>query len=109
MEDFPMAKRTLMLLISTSLLAPAMAQAQAPAPVATAAASQALDRPPAALPSLVDAVQLPHTEFKLPNGLTVLVHEDHKAPVVAISVWYGVGSSNEPVGKTGFAHLFEHL
>ena len=43
------------------------------------------------------------------NGLTVIVHEDHKAPVVAVSVWYNVGSKDEPKGKTGFAHLFEHL
>ena len=47
--------------------------------------------------------------FKLANGLTVIVHEDHKAPVVAVSVWYNVGSKDEPAGKTGFAHLFEHL
>ncbi|MEP6896938.1 MAG: pitrilysin family protein, partial [Rhodanobacter sp.] len=47
--------------------------------------------------------------FLLPNGLTVVVHEDHKAPVVAVSIWYHVGSSYEPERKTGFAHLFEHL
>jgi zinc protease len=52
---------------------------------------------------------LPYTRFTLPNGLTVVVHEDHKAPVVAIGVWYHVGSADEPDGKTGFAHLFEHL
>jgi zinc protease len=45
----------------------------------------------------------------LANGLTVLVHEDHKAPVVAVNTWYHVGSKNEKPGKTGFAHLFEHL
>ena len=53
--------------------------------------------------------ELAYTRFTLPNGLTVVVHEDHKAPVVAVSVWYHVGSSYEPTGKTGFAHLFEHL
>src|SRR3546814_9405137 len=53
--------------------------------------------------------ELAYTRFILPNGLTVVVHEDHKAPVVAVSVWYHVGSSYEPKGKTGFAHLFEHL
>ncbi len=53
--------------------------------------------------------ELAYSRFILPNGLTVLVHEDHKAPVVAVSVWYHVGSSYEPKGKTGFAHLFEHL
>ncbi|MEX1828059.1 M16 family metallopeptidase [Luteibacter sp. CQ10] len=52
---------------------------------------------------------IPYTRFQLPNGLTVIVHEDHKAPVVAVSIWYHVGSADEPTGKTGFAHLFEHL
>ncbi len=50
-----------------------------------------------------------YTKFVLANGLTVLVHEDHKAPIVAVNTWYHVGSKNEKPGKTGFAHLFEHL
>jgi len=50
-----------------------------------------------------------YTKFVLSNGLTVLVHEDHKAPIVAVNTWYHVGSKNEQPGKTGFAHLFEHL
>jgi zinc protease len=54
-------------------------------------------------------VDIPYTKFTLPNGLTVLVHEDHKAPIVAVNVWYHVGSKNERPGRTGFAHLFEHL
>ncbi|MEZ5460545.1 M16 family metallopeptidase [Dokdonella sp.] len=56
-----------------------------------------------------DSIDIPFTRFTLPNGLTVIVHEDHKAPVVAVSIWYHVGSADEPAGKTGFAHLFEHL
>jgi zinc protease len=52
---------------------------------------------------------IPYTKFVLANGLTVLVHEDHKAPIVAVNTWYHVGSKNEKPGKTGFAHLFEHL
>ena len=52
---------------------------------------------------------IPYQKFVLPNGLTVIVHEDHKAPIVAVNVWYHVGSKNEKPGKTGFAHLFEHL
>lgn len=59
--------------------------------------------------SLVKQVAIPHSFFRLDNGLTVIVHEDHKAPVVAVSVWYNVGSKDEPAGKSGFAHLFEHL
>ena len=54
-------------------------------------------------------VDIPFQKFVLDNGLTVIVHEDHKAPIVAINVWYHVGSKNEKPGKTGFAHLFEHL
>jgi zinc protease len=54
-------------------------------------------------------IDIPYTKFVLPNGLTVIVHEDHKAPIVALNVWYHVGSKNEVNGKTGFAHLFEHL
>jgi zinc protease len=54
-------------------------------------------------------VDIPYKKFVLSNGLTVLVHEDHKAPIVAVNIWYHVGSKNEKPGKTGFAHLFEHL
>ncbi len=50
-----------------------------------------------------------HDSFTLDNGLRVIVHEDRKAPVVAVNVWYHVGSKDEPAGKTGFAHLFEHI
>ena len=55
------------------------------------------------------AIEIPYSRFVLDNGLTLLVHEDHKAPIVAVNVWYHVGSKNEKPGKTGFAHLFEHL
>ncbi len=54
-------------------------------------------------------VDIPFTEYTLDNGLRLIVHEDHKAPIVAINIWYHVGSKNEQPGKTGFAHLFEHL
>src|ERR1700682_5178760 len=54
-------------------------------------------------------VEIPYQKFVLDNGLTVIVHEDHKAPIVAINTWYHVGSKNEKPGKTGFAHLFAHL
>ena len=55
------------------------------------------------------AIEIPYQKFVLDNGLTLIVHEDHKAPIVAVNVWYHVGSKNEKPGKTGFAHLFEHL
>jgi len=54
-------------------------------------------------------LEVPCEQFTLDNGLTVLVHEDHKTPIVAVNLWYHVGSKNEKPRKTGFAHLFEHL
>ncbi|MEP7185218.1 MAG: pitrilysin family protein [Rhodanobacter sp.] len=93
-----MAKKPLALLIAGLLtLAGGMPLALAATnPVATGATTTQIP-------------ELAYARFTLSNGLTVVVHEDHKAPVVAVSVWYHVGSSYEPKGKTGFAHLFEHL
>jgi zinc protease len=54
-------------------------------------------------------MSLPHTHVTLANGLDVLIHEDHDCPIVAVNIWYHVGSKNEVPGRTGFAHLFEHL
>jgi predicted Zn-dependent peptidase len=85
--------RAAVLAVATALSAPSLAQPAASVPI----------------PTLVQQVSIPHTSFKLKNGLTVIVHEDHKAPVAAVTVWYNVGSKDEPKGKTGFAHLFEHL
>jgi zinc protease len=64
---------------------------------------------PAPVSALVAKVNIPYQQFTLPNGMRVIVHTDRKAPVVAVSIWYHVGSKDEPKGKTGFAHLFEHL
>lgn len=74
-------------------------------------ASPALRSPqaaPTALPPLPQ-IAIPYTDHRLPNGLRVIVHEDRKAPIVAVNVWYHVGSKDERPGRTGFAHLFEHL
>ncbi len=65
--------------------------------------------PTVSAPDLVNKVDIPYEMFTLKNGLTVLVHQDRKAPVIGVTVYYRVGSKNEPKGKTGFAHLFEHL
>jgi len=105
-------RRLVVLLSGVSLLA-----ACAPSPAVESAATRDLVAAVAPAPapepvpvtSLVREVAIPHTQFVLDNGLTVIVHEDHKAPVVGVSVWYNVGSKDEPKGKTGFAHLFEHL
>ena len=56
-----------------------------------------------------DNINVPYKKFVLDNGLRLIVHEDHKAPIVAVNIWYHVGSKNEKPGKSGFAHLFEHL
>jgi zinc protease len=57
----------------------------------------------------VTSVDLPFTKYTLANGLDVIVHEAHQVPIVAVNIWYHVGSKNERPGRTGFAHLFEHL
>src|SRR5512136_2030133 len=72
------------------------------------AAALALAAAPAAAPS-IETPKIAFQRFVLPNGLVLIVHEDPKAPIVAVNVWYHVGSKNERRGKTGFAHLFEHL
>jgi zinc protease len=54
-------------------------------------------------------MNIPYSRHRLPNGLDILIHEDHGCPIVAVNVWYHVGSKNEKPGRTGFAHLFEHL
>ena len=61
------------------------------------------------LPMTIQTIDIPFTKYVLDNGLTLIVHRDTKAPIVAVNVWYHVGSKNEQPGKTGFAHLFEHL
>ena len=62
-----------------------------------------------ALPAAAQQVSIPHTTFTLANGLRVIVAEDHSAPLAAVNVWYHVGSGYERPGRTGFAHLFEHI
>src|SRR6187397_2243948 len=67
---------------------------------------------PAAAPKPETAkagLEVPYTQFTLPNGLHVILHEDHTVPLVTVNVWYHVGSAREKPGRTGFAHLFEHL
>ena len=65
--------------------------------------------PGAALQAQAPTISVPFTQFTLPNGLNVILHRDTSVPVVAVNVWYHVGSANERVGRTGFAHLFEHV
>src|SRR5207342_1706599 len=69
----------------------------------------ALAAPAAAQPAAAHKLELTYTQFTLPNGLHVILHEDHSVPVVTVNMWYHVGSARERTGRTGFAHLFEHL
>ena len=79
--------------------------------LATVASAQQAPPAPklAPLSQLVGQVDIPYQTFTLPNGLETIVHTDRKAPIVGVTVYYRVGSKNEPRGRTGFAHLFEHL
>src|SRR5471032_1769063 len=69
--------------------------------LAAPAAAQTPEAPP--------KIELPYSQFTLPNGLRVILHEDHKVPMVSVNMWYHVGSARELTKRTGFAHLFEHL
>jgi zinc protease len=65
--------------------------------------------PAAQTPASAPKIELQYTQFTLPNGLRVILHEDHSVPMVSVNTWYHVGSARERAGRTGFAHLFEHL
>ena len=96
-------------ILATSTTA-ALAQSNAPTASTRAAAATAPAAPTdRAVADLVNRIDVPFERFTLDNGLTVITHTDRKAPIVAVSVWYDVGSKDEPAGSTGFAHLFEHL
>ncbi|PKB19497.1 putative Zn-dependent peptidase [Novosphingobium kunmingense] len=87
----------------TTALPDRVASAPPAAPAAVA------EPAPAPLADLVRAVDIPYESFTLANGLKVIVHTDRKAPIVGVTTYYRVGSKHEPRGKTGFAHLYEHL
>jgi zinc protease len=76
-------------------------------PFAVATIADAADNLPAAKPLKVP--ELKYEKFIMPNGLVVIMHEDHRLPLVAVDLWYHVGPLNERAGRTGFAHLFEHM
>ena len=95
-------KRLFVFLLAVSLSMPIAALAQRRRkPAAKTVASAPVEN--AVLPPIK------FTEFTLPNGLRVILHEDHSTPIVAVNIWYHVGSKNEVPGRTGFAHLFEHM
>jgi predicted Zn-dependent peptidase len=101
-------------LVAVAILATSTTAALAQSNASTATTRAATATAPAAptdraVADLVNRIDVPFERFTLDNGLTVITHTDRKAPIVAVSVWYDVGSKDEPAGSTGFAHLFEHL
>lgn len=106
-----MQKAALLLTLGVASFSPVYSIAQQAPPAESKAPAAKATAPAQAAPGSVDIpiVDIKYTKFVLKNGLTLLVHEDHKAPIVAVNTWYHVGSKNERPGKTGFAHLFEHL
>lgn len=109
-----MTPRMMLLAGAALVLAPAMAPATADAaptkaPAKSAAAPAPADATPKALAKLIDDFNISYQTFTLPNGLEVIVLPDHSVPMVYTSITYNVGSTFEPAGRSGFAHLFEHL
>jgi predicted Zn-dependent peptidase len=96
------ARRRALLLAALGLTAPLALAGLTAAPLPAAAAA-----PPPTGQSV--AVAIPFEKYTLQNGLEVVLHEDHRTPIVTVNVWYHVGSKDEPKGKNGFAHLFEHV
>ena len=97
-----LSRLSLIVLAATALMIPVDAQQPGVRP-------QAPGLKPSTEGAKPTRLSVPYQMFKLPNGLTVILHEDHSVPQVAVNVWYHVGSAREKPGRTGFAHLFEHL
>ncbi|MFL6209754.1 MAG: M16 family metallopeptidase [Pyrinomonadaceae bacterium] len=97
------SKRLLALALVAALLAPIATLAQKSKPKSGRGAASA----PAAAGGVLPPIKF--TEYRLANGLRVILHEDHSTPIVGVNLWYHVGSKNETPGKTGYAHLFEHM
>jgi predicted Zn-dependent peptidase len=96
--------------MSARTLAAALALASATAAAALAAQPPPPPSPAQPAPAAQSvAVSIPFQKYTLANGLEVVLHEDHRTPLVAVNVWYHVGSKDEPPGRNGFAHLFEHV
>lgn len=97
-------------MLALALCLPANGFAADPAPTAQAdKPAKGGSAPVASAEALVDGIELPYDKFVLDNGLTAIVHTDRKAPVVGVTLYYRIGSKHEPRGRTGFAHLYEHL
>ncbi|MGB3796046.1 MAG: pitrilysin family protein [Alteraurantiacibacter sp.] len=105
-----LAHRTLAPFAAALLLAGCSTTAMMPPePSAASAGDMQIDTQTASLDDIIAAVEIPYETFTLENGLTTIVHTDRKSPLVGVTVYYRVGSKSEPRGRTGFAHLFEHI
>ena len=76
---------------------------------ASALFSQEITEPTLIKEASTNPVDIPYEKWEMPNGLTILIHEDHSDPIVQVHITYHVGSNRETAGKSGFAHLFEHM
>ncbi len=110
-----MRLRHILMTCAALSIVPAVANGE-PTPAASPTAASNHSMSPAELASvrksvrrMIDQIDLSYEQFTLPNGLRVLVHTDRSAPIVHVGMWYDVGSKHEPAGRSGFAHLFEHL
>lgn len=96
-------------LLSIAAPGPSGLAATPASPPVTSAPAHTGPKSPASDQRAFPDITIPYQKYILPNGLTLIVHEDHKAPIAAVDIWYHVGSKDERPGRTGFAHLFEHL
>jgi len=96
-------------LLISFVLAPSTSSTATPGPQSSTPAGARPSQRPSSPPTRTSTLTVPYTQFTLPNGLHVILHEDHTVPLVTVNVWYHVGSAREKPGRTGFAHLFEHL
>lgn len=114
MPKFPTTAWTARLGLAAALVGPALHAEPLSQPAGRSLASESTSTPAEVATTGNDAeragsLRIAHEKYTLANGLEVILHEDHRTPFVAVSVWYHVGAFHEPAGRTGFAHLFEHL
>jgi zinc protease len=109
MKDFYKSVCAFALIAGLAFAPMGAAQTQVPAKPPAKAGAQAPAKPAAAKPAPLEVPELKFEKYKLDNGLEVILSEDHRLPMVAVNLWYHVGPANELPGRTGFAHLFEHM
>jgi zinc protease len=109
MKDFHKSVYAFALFAGLAFVRTGAAQTPAPPKAPAKTPTQASAKPAAAKPAPLEVPELKSEKYKLDNGLEVILSEDHRLPMVAVNLWYHVGPANELPGRTGFAHLFEHM